>query len=379
MTTQKLLADNNFLIHNVAVEGRTVLSKYAGIKTLLLFQKQGYFIKKDKCYQRSRIEEELNFLLKYRYLLKELCNILDKNGFIKITKDQIETTEKVEDSVTILEDINTEIYYGKFNKPEYKGFIILPYIKLMDATIPSLFEVAQGTLGYLTLLFPNGDKTIVESIYKTNIQELYNTLVTNYVHQLIAKLKVKHKRISILEIGAGTGGTTSSVLKMIQETLSEVHYCYTDISAGMVRIGRRKFMHDYDFVTYKTLNIDTSHDFQNFEGESFDIVICSNVIHATWSIENSLQNIRKLMKSKDSYLVLNEVIEKLDFNTVTFGLTDGWWKYTDFEYRTAYSPMLDIPVWKSLLEKSNLKEEAITEHSEKIASQTSQNIFIYRK
>ncbi|QHI36901.1 Polyketide synthase PksR [Kordia antarctica] len=369
--------DEQALLHNTISEGKEILSRYAQLKLLLHLQEHGFFAKKEIRYSLKSIKKDFNFLEKYRALFLEIINILSDNEYILITGDAIVTTKKVETVQSEFNILESEILTGSYSSEDFQK-VISPYIKLMNSTSALLLQVASGKLGYLNALFPKGDKTIVEAIYKTNIQVLYNTIVTGYTAQIAKTLQQTNKTVRILEIGAGTGGTTTPMLEMLKAANISTSYMYTDISRGMLRFGKSKFNETYDFIDYKTLNIDQDPLTQGFEANSFDIIICSNVLHATLNINETLARIKELLASSNGYLIVNEVIEKLDFNTITFGLTDGWWKYTDEENRKSYSPVLTQQTWNTLLSDANLTEITPSQKTKEIYQTTSQGVFMYK-
>ncbi len=52
---------------------------------------------------------------------------------------------------------------------------------------------------------------------------------------------------------------------------------------------------DYPNIEYATLDISKDLADQGFEGREFDLIVASNVIHATKSLQDSLKNVRKLL------------------------------------------------------------------------------------
>ena len=85
--------------------------------------------------------------------------------------------------------------------------------------------------------------------------------------------------LKILEIGAGTGGTTSTVLPRLKSAYGErmyLSYTYTDISSGFFISARERF-NDYPAVEYAILDISKDPIEQGFEAESFDLIIACNV------------------------------------------------------------------------------------------------------
>ncbi|KAG6365497.1 hypothetical protein INS49_007108 [Diaporthe citri] len=93
-----------------------------------------------------------------------------------------------------------------------------------------------------------------------------NEYVANFMHTI----SHKYPRLNILEIGAGTGGTTSKVL----DTIGDAHatYTYTDISAGFFEKAALKFGDRNRNMTFKTLNIESSPADQGFAPASLEEV-----------------------------------------------------------------------------------------------------------
>ena len=371
--------DNQFLIHTVTPEGTRLLSRYAGFMTFHYFQERGYFTTKRQAYTVSTLKDELQFLAKYDRLLCEIIDIFRRHGLIQeIQPGTLQTmflSQQIEDELV---NLRKEIYEGKFAQKSYEVYNVYPYVELMNSTIPSLIDVAQGKRSYLNVLFPKGNKAILESIYKSNIQSLFNKLSAHYVTEIISRIAVKSSKVSILEIGAGTGGTTAEVLLALRDHQVNLRYCYTDISSGMVRIGRSKFGQDYNFLDFKVFDVDKAPEVQGFGNQRFDLILCSNVLHATLDINVTIDHVKQLLKDTNGYILINEVVEKLDLNTVTFGLTDGWWKYVDERNRISHSPVLSVAKWTSLLEQQGIEEGISTDAIKELSTIISQCIFIHK-
>ena len=83
----------------------------------------------------------------------------------------------------------------------------------------------------------------------------------------------------ILEIGAGTGGTTACVLKDLTMPSGErmySEYCYTDISGGFFIAAKERFK-AYPHLQYAVLDISKDPIEQGFEPESYDLILAANV------------------------------------------------------------------------------------------------------
>jgi acyl transferase domain-containing protein len=98
--------------------------------------------------------------------------------------------------------------------------------------------------------------------------------------RLFAHLK---PNLRILEIGAGTGATTASVLETLSDEAlgyGRVYstYTFTDISPAFLNQAKERFK-NHAAVEYKVLDITEDTVEQGFPSSSFDLIIASNVGH----------------------------------------------------------------------------------------------------
>ncbi|KAI9748822.1 MAG: hypothetical protein M1835_001711 [Candelina submexicana] len=111
--------------------------------------------------------------------------------------------------------------------------------------------------------------------------------------------------LRILEIGAGTGGTTASVLRdLVTESGQRMYfeYCYTDTSPGFFVAAKERFK-DFQNIRYAVLNISKDPIEQGFEAGTYDLILASNVLHATPSNQSTLQNVRCLLHPQGQLLL----------------------------------------------------------------------------
>lgn len=145
-------------------------------------------------------------------------------------------------------------------------------------------------------------------------------------------LGLKNPRMAILEIGAGTGGTTVSVLEALSRQRAEdgfmfESYDFTDISPGFFDNAQSLLKRWKGSVNYRKLDIGKRPSTQGFTPGSYDLVIASNVLHATSDIENTIRNVRELLKPGGRFVLLE--ITKLQAHlNVSFGGLPGWWAGT---------------------------------------------------
>ncbi|KAI0444713.1 polyketide synthase [Xylaria telfairii] len=158
----------------------------------------------------------------------------------------------------------------------------------------------------------------------------------------------KDPSMNFLEIGAGTGGTTKSIMKALtrnQERFQE--YCFTDISPAFFEVARDLFSDHSARMGYKVLNIEKNIEEQGFEPGQYDIIIAANVIHATQNIEVTLRNTRQLLKPGGK-LLLYECTNPTALNVnLVFGTLPGWW--LSQEPHRAFGPLMTKESWGGYL------------------------------
>lgn len=205
-------------------------------------------------------------------------------------------------------------------------------------------KILTGHTDALELLFPGGSFAEAEHLYEASpFAQTFNSMIEQAIRLALAKLK-EGETVRVLEIGAGTGGTSAYVLPLLPS--GQTRYVFTDVSNLFLYKARQKF-HDYAFINYKLLDIERDPQEQGFELHQFDVVIASNVLHATSDLRGALNNVSRLL-APDGLLLLLEATGKQRLVDFTFGLTNGWWEFKDNDLRPDY-PLLPAKRWLNLL------------------------------
>ena len=196
----------------------------------------------------------------------------------------------------------------------------------------------------MDLLFPAGATDEAVRLYRDSAPAaIFNGMLAEAVSAAAAE-GARNGRFEIMEIGAGTGGTTARVIERLPA--ENLGYLYTDIGATFVDKAQDRFGHDprMDFTTF---DLERELDGQNLEAGRYDLIIAANVVHATADLRSSLARIRSLLKP-NGMLALMEVVEPQRWFDLTVGLTSGWWAFTDLDIRPDY-PTLTADGWRALL------------------------------
>lgn len=148
--------------------------------------------------------------------------------------------------------------------------------------------------------------------------------------------------------GAGTGGATKSILESIGNTMSS--YTYTDVSVGFFDKAAEVFRAYRDRMVFKVLDVERAPATQGFKPHSYDVVVASNVLHATASLKRTLENTRQLLKPGE-YLMLLEVTSNgpIRFSNIMGGLP-GWWLGVNDDRK--YAPTITPSEWHIALRKA---------------------------
>ncbi|KAK2752687.1 putative Hybrid PKS-NRPS biosynthetic cluster [Arachnomyces sp. PD_36] len=144
----------------------------------------------------------------------------------------------------------------------------------------------------------------------------------DYVAQYMKAISHKFPKAKILEIGAGTGGTTRRVLDEVTSAYSS--YTYTDISAGFFEKASERFADHAATMEFRVFNVENSPAQQGLTENSFDVVIAANVLHATRNLDETMRNARSLLRP-GGYLIAVEVTGSMLRESGLMGGLEGWW------------------------------------------------------
>jgi acyl transferase domain-containing protein/acyl carrier protein len=207
-----------------------------------------------------------------------------------------------------------------------------------------LADVLRGATDPLQLIFPQGSSTTAEHLYQdAPTYRIYNLLAQKAVAQAVQGLP-EGRTVRILEIGGGTGGMTSYVLRTLPAGRTE--YVFTDVTQLFLAHAEQKF-HPYSFVQYQVLDIEADPVDQGFEPNSFDLILASDVLHATRDLRHTLGNVKTLLAS-EGLLVLLEGTRTPRSATLMFGLLKSWWLFDDVDLRGS-DPWVSQRTWEQAL------------------------------
>ncbi|KAH6856210.1 polyketide synthase [Chaetomium sp. MPI-CAGE-AT-0009] len=203
---------------------------------------------------------------------------------------------------------------------------------LLHTTGSRLADCLSGDADAISLLFGDAKaRLLLGDVYTSAPMFKAGTL---FLSRFLAQTLAQHLRdhggrgeIRILELGAGTGGTTSHLLEHLAASGlgPKLRYTFTDLSASLVAAAKKKFAR-YRFMEYAVLDVEQSPPAHLLS--RFDIVISTNCIHATRDLTHSCTHIRRMLR-EGGILCLVELTQNLFWFDLVFGLLEGWWLFDD--------------------------------------------------
>ena len=282
----------------------------------------------------------------YKLWINESYRILEKSDNLRTSPASLEAAWKAWDRGKVKWEQN----------PNRK-----PVIVLAEACLRALPDILAGNQKATDIIFPDSSMELVEGIYKGNIvRDYFNEVLGD---AMVAAIRERLERdpaarIRILEIGAGTGGTTAGILSKLSPYRNQIaEYCYTDISKAFLFHAKEQYAPEYPYITTCIFDVEKPIAGQDIKEGHYDMVVASNVLHATRNIRVTLRNTKAVLR-RHGLVFLNEMSAKSLFIHLTFGLLEGWWLSEDVPLRIPGCPGLYPEVWRSVLEEEGFNAAA---------------------
>jgi acyl transferase domain-containing protein/NADPH:quinone reductase-like Zn-dependent oxidoreductase len=210
----------------------------------------------------------------------------------------------------------------------------------------NLLSLLRGEQDPLQFLFKDG---YIDAYYR----ETNNRPCFDQWDRYLQVYAAKHPKMRILEIGAGTGATTTQALHTLSHGCGRseanpvyLSYDFTDLSPVFLQHAQEKYK-NYPRIKYQVLNIEKDPMQQGYEAESYDLIIAANVLHATPNMEHTMANVRKLLKPKGKLMMYEITRPDIVRSGFVGGLMAGWW--AGMEDGRPWSPAMTTTRWADVL------------------------------
>jgi microcystin synthetase protein McyG len=321
----------------VRATARRAADQFVGAHIQRAFRDLGWAPSPGEPWTIERLGERLRIKPSFNRLLGRMLEILAEDGLLRRDGDRWEAGNAAWGDT----EPDTVLHGLLERQPEHEA-----ELTLADSCGRSLAAILRGNVDPLSILFPNGSPDLLTRIYgDAPLARVGNRLIAETIAGGLEGLPAD-RVVRIVEIGAGTGGTTSHVLSRLPQGRCE--YLFTDVSSLFITHARERFR-EHRFVQYRPLDIERDPAQSGYAPHQFDIVLAANVLHATPDLRRSLAHVRQLLAPR-GWLILLEGTGRERILDLIFGLTAGWWKYTDLDIRPDY-PLISRESWLSLLER----------------------------
>ncbi len=170
----------------------------------------------------------------------------------------------------------------------YDSPVVLDYFRASGTRLAALLRDEASAL---ELLYPQGRADVSSSL---NEQSLFNRWGNAVVAALAARASESvptTRRLRVLEVGAGLGGTTAAVLAALARPCE---YWFTDVSAYFLSAARTRFA-DVPGLRVLPYDLNRPSREQGLTPNSFDLVIAGDVLHVARDVPGALADLRELL------------------------------------------------------------------------------------
>ena len=286
------------------------------------------------------LRQQLNVSADHSRLFRRMLEMLTRCGVLK----------EVDDGFLVLSGSEDAWPKGLVEDPEAHAETMaerfphgLTEVGLFLRSGGALADVLRGQADPLTLLFSSGEPTAADLYLRAPVAQAANRMLGEAVRTLVGALPAG-RRLRVIEVGAGTGSATASVLPELPQ--GQFEYTYTDISAGFFAEAEARFGDGGGHIDYRPLDIEKDPQDQGFEMHGYDLLIASNVLHATRLLPETLAHCLKLLAPSGQLIAL-ENLRGQGWMDLTFGQLDGWWRFAD-DYRPHHA-LANPAVWRQAL------------------------------
>lgn len=329
----------------------TSFQQYCYLNALKILSNLG--MDEHKRYAADKLDQTLEVIPDHKKVLNEIARQLTEEGYLLLEDGHLSISKFAIDELDNFDDI-AENKRLTSQHAEFSGSL-----KLLNECIRSFKDILRGNARATDVIFPDGSMELVSCAYRGNPQaDYYNRSLCSVLKACIDDLQSKSTGlITIMEVGAGTGGTTKAIVDALQG-YENIKYIYSDVSKSFLNLAESAFAHSFSQFETAIFNIESAPETQRIELQSADILIGANVVHATKNIASTVANLQSVLKP-GGYLILNEIAKTEIMSTMIFGLLEGWWLYQDDEVRLQGSPGLSGENWTSVLNKAKFPSVSV--------------------
>lgn len=332
-------------------------------------------------FSRAKERHTLEFLIKeygihdtYHRLFRRWLQTLVREGMlIETDEDTFECTAPLSSGEG---DGSLSTLLAMFRDQD----IPLDYLAYLEQSREHLVALLRRDQDPLDLFYAGGASDTADSVYRVNpVRSHHNGIM----HELLRTIAHRHReagnRLSILEVGAGIGGTTSFLLPGLADGSADmdVSYTYTDVSPYFLNKGKERF-DDYPFVEYALFDLNRPPEEQGIAHDAFDVIISGDTLHGVKHIDNSLGYLHRML-SPGGHLLILEVTHDSSLMQVSMEFLEGLNQFEDPVRCRINSPFLTAELWPEALAAAGFDRTSVFPGDSAAVKGFGQHVFVAGK
>ena len=191
----------------------------------------------------------------------------------------------------------------------------LAMIKTLGEALPSIFG------GKVNLLQQSSIDSALDRYFAENP---VLGRMNKHVGRMVKQIAHRYPRMNVLEVGSEHGGLTKSILEGLGPAFST--YTFTAVDTKILERMQRELGDQDRKLSFKTLTVEEDVTSQGFSELSYDLIVCSSSIYASKSVEQSLQNIRRLTRPGGYLMLLEPTSDLVTFEFVLHEISNLWFR-----------------------------------------------------
>jgi len=225
--------------------------------------------------------------------------------------------------------------------PEFAG-----ELGLLGTCVDAYPAVLRGRRDAAGVLLPFGSLAALAVVFRDAPLAVRDASIAS--QWLERRLQTSSGPVAVLEVGAGTGGTTAGLVPVLQRTTGRVEYHFTDVTPVALAHAERRFAG----LGLRTARFDVEHEpgAQGYARASFDVIVVAHVLHATRDVDAALRHIRGLLRPGGALLLIETIEPLRPWSHLILGLSPEWWRFDGADGRSA-TPLLPAEAWRERLER----------------------------
>ena len=322
----------------------------------------GVFVRKGESHTIDTVLDVAGILPAHKHLVSRWLQHLVRDGALR--QDGGVFMPRDTKPRTAIADLWAEAEQRFHDNPE-----MLAYVKNCARLLP---QIVTGRESALESLFPGGSFDLATALYEQSATMRYINALAAAGLDAVGGAIPAGRVLRVLEIGAGTGGTSSSLLRVLPADRTD--YLFTDVSDAFLERARARFA-TYSQVRFGLYDLETEPDKQGYAAGQFDVIVSANCVHASKDLRAVLTRLRGLL-APGGLLMLVESTVHFDFFDITTGLIEGWQAFAD-DLRTD-NPLLAPEVWTAAMLTAGFESAQAWPAADSIATAMGQHLIVAR-